>query len=148
MSDAYAYIKRAQGLLKSQNYPYVAKKNTCSKPSNSQIGCTVSNWVWLTSGDEEGMKRELYFKGPIATSIDVPQSFYNYKSGIFSDPACKSNSVSHGVTIVGYGTENGRDYWLVKNSWGAKWGDNGYCKIARNANNHCGISSYPLYPIV
>ena len=63
---------------------------------------------------------------------------------IFSVPKPLSN---HAVLIVGYGTEKGQDYWLVKNSWGAYWGDEGYIKMARNVNI-CGIANEPLVPLV
>lgn len=58
--------------------------------------------------------------------------------------------IDHGVTIVGYGSENGKDYWLIKNSYGPNWGDSGYVKIQRNSHQpegKCGIAMYPSYPI-
>ena len=50
--------------------------------------------------------------------------------------------------VVGFGKENGEKYWLVKNSWSEQWGDQGYIKMARDRDNHCGIASYAVYPIV
>eukprot|EP00079_Xenopus_tropicalis_P038193 XP_017951964.1 PREDICTED: cathepsin S-like [Xenopus tropicalis] len=66
---------------------------------------------------------------------------------VFYDPSCISTT-NHNVLVVGYGTEQGMDYWLVKNSWGAGFGDKGYIKMARNRNNHCGIANKAAYPIV
>ena len=57
-------------------------------------------------------------------------------------------NLNHAVIIVGYGTEKGKDYWLIKNSWSETWGINGYMKIARNADNMCGIGIYTVYPKV
>merc|ERR1711941_248178 len=71
--------------------------------------------------------------GPISIAIDANHaSFQQY---------CSSTRLDHAVLLVGYGTENGEDYLLVKNSWGTTWGDNGYIKMIRNYNNNCGVAT-------
>ncbi|XP_065346028.1 procathepsin L-like [Cloeon dipterum] len=66
---------------------------------------------------------------------------------VYSASDCGANTKNHSIAIVGYGTENGQDYWLVKKSWGPNWGDKGYVKIARNKNNFCGIAIHVFLPM-
>ena len=67
---------------------------------------------------------------PLAISIDGSAvSFQTYKSGVYKDKKCY-NRLNHAVLAVGYGTEDGEEYWLVKNSWNTDWGDQGYIKLA------------------
>lgn len=86
--------------------------------------------------------------GPVSIAFQVIAGFRDYKTGVYSDPACKNGpmDVNHAVLAVGYGTENGQDYWIIKNSWGAAWGDNGYFKMLRGVNM-CGVANCNSYPM-
>lgn len=64
-----------------------------------------------------------------------------YSSGIFDDDTCKNGTINHGVVIVGYGRDNGTDYWIVRNSWGTAWGQAGHILMKRNVNI-CRIAEY------
>lgn len=76
-------------------------------------------------------------------------SFQHYSSGVYKEPNCNAQKLDHGVLAVGYGTDDkGNEYYLIKNSWGTSWGDNGYMKMARNSENHCGIASAAIYPLI
>merc|ERR1712125_231805 len=88
--------------------------------------------------------------GPTSVAIEADKSvFQTYKSGILNSEAC-GTKLDHGVLAVGYGTENGQNYYLVKNSWNTTWGDNGYVKIANNGDcaGICGIQMAPVRPTV
>merc|ERR1711998_815750 len=87
--------------------------------------------------------------GPVSIALDGGgASFQSYKSGVLSG-SCGSQ-LDHGVLAVGYGTESGTDYWLVKNSWGTAWGMDGYIKLIRGkrfaSSGECGLLSEPSYP--
>ncbi len=125
------------------------KEQNC-KYSSSNIGGTATSIVNLPYNDEAALTKELATAGPISVAINAGlDSLQFYSSGIYYDSSC-DDSINHGVTIVGYGTNSslGMDYYIVKNSWGTWWGDKAYILMARNKKNHCGIASYPSYPVV
>ena len=76
--------------------------------------------------------------------------FQAYAGGILNDVAC-GTSLDHGVAVVGFGQEGGVEFWIVRNSWGPRWGDNGYIRIANTGKNEpgiCGINLVPSYPVI
>merc|ERR1712100_325578 len=86
--------------------------------------------------------------GPTSVAIEADKAaFQTYKSGILNSEACGTN-LDHAVLAVGYGTENGQDYYLVKNSWNTTWGDQGYTKLAVTGDNAgtCGVQLDPEFP--
>ena len=87
-------------------------------------------------------------KQPLAVAIEADKRcFQTYKSGVFNNSAC-GTTLDHAVLTVGWGTESGQDYWLVKNSWNTTWGDAGYIKLAMTGDDAgmCGVQSDPQAP--
>lgn len=147
MDNAFKYIKANGGIDTEKSYPYEAQDDTC-RYSPQNIGATDTGFTDIPQGDEEKLKEAVALMGPISVAIDAGHSsFQLYKSGIYNEPEC-TDQLDHGVLAVGYGTDNGVDYWLVKNSWGTVWGDQGYIKMSRNKDNQCGIASMASYPLV
>ncbi|XP_067138723.1 cathepsin L-like [Centruroides vittatus] len=144
---AFEYVKNNGGIDTERSYPYEAKEDKC-RFKRQNIGATCMGFVSLPHGDEEILKQAVATIGPISVEIDGSTwSFQLYKEGIYDDDNCSDEHIDHAVLVVGYGTENGKDYWLVKNSWGTSWGMQGYIKMARN-KNQCGIATHPSYPLV
>eukprot|EP01135_Chromosphaera_perkinsii_P004762 Nk52_evm34s295 gene=Nk52_evmTU34s295 len=147
LDAAYAYVKDAGGVVTEQSYPYKMVQKECN-PNPNAIAANISHWTDIPAGSEDGLKRALALHGPVAIAIHVSDHFKFYKSGVYHEENCPTGEedLNHAVTAVGYGTENGKDYWLIKNSWGNSWGLGGYVKIARNAGNMCGVASMAVYP--
>uniref|UniRef100_A0A671VF34 Cathepsin S, ortholog2, tandem duplicate 1 n=1 Tax=Sparus aurata TaxID=8175 RepID=A0A671VF34_SPAAU len=147
MQNAFQYVIFNQGIDSDASYPYLGKESKCSYNSRYRTA-TCSGYNWLPQGDEQALKHALAAIGPISVAVDSSRNgFKFYKSGVYNDACCTKN-VDHAVLAVGYGTLNEEDYWLVKNSWGTNWGEDGYIRMARNKNDQCGIAMYACYPIM
>lgn len=149
MDYAFQYIKENKGIDTEKSYPYEAVDDECHFSPKS-VGATDKGFVDIKQADEEDLKKAVATVGPVSVAIDAShQSFQFYSEGVYYEPECDAQNLDHGVLVVGYGTsEEGEDFWLVKNSWGLTWGDKGFVKMARNRDNHCGIASSASYPLV
>ncbi|XP_035268354.1 cathepsin L1 [Anguilla anguilla] len=148
MADAYEYVLN-NGLQSEASYPYTAEDTQPCYYNSRKSVARIRDYRFIPAGDEQALADAVATIGPITVALDADHpSFMFYSSGIYEEPNCNPNSLSHAVLLVGYGTEGGKDYWLIKNSWGTGWGEGGYMRMIRNENNACGIASYALYPIV
>ena len=148
-SHAFEYIEAAGGISTEVDYPYYAQDRECKVDSDT-FALTVSGGsVNITEGDEDELLLALFAHGPVSIAFEVVDGFSDYKSGVYTSDVCKNGSsdVNHAVLAVGYGTcpKTGLDYWIVKNSWSTKWGDNGYFKIQRGVNM-CGVAQCNSFP--
>jgi cathepsin L len=148
MDGAFNYTIKNGGLEREIDYPYEPMDDPCEF-NRTKIAASISSYMDVKGG-ENGLKRVVATVGPVSVAIDASNpSFQFYKSGVYYEPQCSQTMLDHGVLVVGYNsTENGTDYWIVKNSWGENWGLNGYIYMSRNRNNSCGIATKPSYPIV
>jgi cathepsin L len=148
MDQAFEYIKANGGIDTEASYPYEGVDGNCRfNPAN--VGATVNNYTDVAKGSESDLQDAVANVGPVSVAIDAShESFQFYHSGVYDPLACSSTALDHGVLAVGYGTLSGKDYWLVKNSWGTSWGMQGYINMARNKSNKCGIATSASYPIV
>ncbi|XP_019175196.1 PREDICTED: low-temperature-induced cysteine proteinase-like [Ipomoea nil] len=148
MDYAFEFIIKNGGIDTEQDYPYTAKDGTCNQLKKSVKAVSIDSYEDVPGNDEKALQKAAANQ-PISVAIEAAgMAFQFYESGVFTG-MCGTN-LDHGVTVVGYGTENGLDYWIVKNSWGSHWGEKGYVRMHRNVNTEaglCGIAIEPSYPI-
>jgi hypothetical protein len=149
MEDAFVYAIHNKGLCTEESYPYTASDDLSCKICNKIA--TFTKCFNIPENDQIALKYAVS-EGPVSIAIEADTKiFQSYSYGVITGSLCGTN-LDHGVLIVGYGTENGIDYWLVKNSWGSLWGLDGYVKIQRSNSNDdpgvCGIAISASFPKV
>eukprot|EP00475_Leptophrys_vorax_P013367 TRINITY_DN1974_c0_g1_i1.p1 TRINITY_DN1974_c0_g1~~TRINITY_DN1974_c0_g1_i1.p1 ORF type:complete len:330 (-),score=87.32 TRINITY_DN1974_c0_g1_i1:64-1053(-) len=149
-SQAFEYVRYNGGLDTEASYGYTGTDGTCHY-SASSVGATVKDVYNVTFQDENELVQVVATTGPVSIAYEVTTAFQFYTSGVFSDSSCSKDpqSVNHAVLAVGYDVDSasGKPYWIVKNSWGASWGIDGYFWILRG-ENECGLADCASYPIV
>merc|ERR1712072_448577 len=146
MDNAFKFVEK-NGIASEADYPYTSGYGTtgsCKSDLEHRPVVTIESYTDVPSGDENALKAAAS-KQPVAVAIEADKSaFQLYSGGVLDNPGC-GQQLDHGVLLVGYGTDSGKDYWKVKNSWGASWGEQGYIRMVRN-KNQCGIAQMPSYP--
>ncbi|XP_057502568.1 actinidain-like [Actinidia eriantha] len=144
---AYQFIINNGGINTEENYPYTAQDGECDQDKINENYVTIDRYENVPSKNESALQKAVANQ-PVSVGIASNSSaFKSYQSGIFTGP-CGAH-IDHGVTIVGYGTEGGIDYWIVRNSWGTTWGESGYIRMQRNVGDAgtCFIATSPNYPV-
>uniref|UniRef100_A0A8C4NJR7 Peptidase C1A papain C-terminal domain-containing protein n=1 Tax=Eptatretus burgeri TaxID=7764 RepID=A0A8C4NJR7_EPTBU len=147
MQWAFEYIEWQRGIESDSSYRYEGEDLKC-RFNKSLVAAKCKGFRRIQSRNETALKIAVAAIGPISVAIDASSILFQfYKSGVYDDQSC-NHLLNHAVLVVGYGELDGKDYWLVKNSWGVKWGMNGYVLMSRNKNNQCGIASAAIFPLV
>ena len=152
MDYAFQFVMDNSGICSEADYPYKAVDEKCKKctPVSTITGFAD---VWMDEkhpGNETALMAAVQL-GPVSVAIEADQPVFQlYTSGVISSSSCggkKEDDLDHGVLVTGYGTDStGVDYWIVKNSWGPKWGEKGFVRLIRD-KNECGLNWDASYPI-
>lgn len=148
MYIAFNYIKKHGGIATAKEYPYKGRDGNCNKSKAKNNAVTISGYESVPARNEKMLKAAVAHQ-PVSIATDAGgYAFQFYSKGIFSG-SCGKN-LNHGMTIVGYGEENGDKYWIVKNSWANDWGESGYVRMKRDTKDKdgtCGIAMDATYPV-
>ncbi|XP_076920078.1 cysteine proteinase mucunain-like [Bidens hawaiensis] len=148
MDYAFDFIVKNGGIDSDKDYPYTGKDGKCDKNKKNAKVVSIDGYEDVPVNNEAALQKAAANQ-PITVAIEAGgREFQFYTSGVFTG-SCGTD-LDHGVVVVGYGTENGKDYWIVRNSWGAEWGEQGYIRMERNIKQKtgkCGIAMEASYPI-
>lgn len=148
MNDAFEFIISNQGIATEANYPYQGVQGTCDSNKESSRDVKITGYENVPVNSESALMKAVANQ-PVSVVIDATHpDFQFYSSGILNGN-CGTN-LTHAVTAVGYGeTSDGTKYWLIKNSWSDRWGENGYIRMRKDIDapeGLCGITMEASYP--
>ncbi|KAG0601321.1 hypothetical protein M758_11G101800 [Ceratodon purpureus] len=150
MDYAFDFIIENGGIDTEKDYPYTAYDGRCDVSKKNAKVVTIDGYEDVPENDEEALKKAVAGQ-PVSVAIEAGgRDFQLYTGGVFTGHC--GTDLDHGVLAVGYGTEKDLDYWIVKNSWGEYWGENGYLRMQRNLKDSnafglCGINIEPSYAV-
>ena len=148
MDDAFKFIEQNKGLTTESNYPYQGTDGTCNRNKAGHPAAKINGYEDVPANNEKALQKAVAHQ-PVAVAIDAGGfEFQFYSSGVFTGEC--GTDLDHGVAAVGYGTsDDGLKYWLVKNSWGTEWGEEGYIRMQKDVAEKeglCGIAMQASYP--
>ncbi|KAL3268647.1 hypothetical protein HHI36_007751 [Cryptolaemus montrouzieri] len=145
MTSAWEYVQK-NGCESEDDYPYKEVDGKCRFEQVKSV-VSISGYVEINK-NETDLQIAVASVGPISVGIDASEELQLYSKGILEDNTCSAYSLNHGVLLVGYGSESGKDFYIIKNSWGVSWGEEGYFRLGKKASNPCGITDDASYPNV
>jgi C1A family cysteine protease len=145
MDDAFAYVIANKGITSEALYPYTAVTGTCKSPLPASVA-SITSFTDVTKNTMSALETAIV-QQPISVAVEADQAAWQSYTGGIVTANC-GTALDHGVLAVGYGSTGGQDYYLVKNSWGAAWGEKGYIRLAKgpDGDGMCGIQMDPSYP--
>jgi len=145
MALAFYWLKSHDALLEA-DYPYTAADGTCQYDSMSGTGVNASGYHSVTQRSLSQLEAAVQ-AGVVSVAIEADKLvFQQYTSGIFDSSSC-GTSLDHGVALVGFGSEGGQDYFILRNSWNTTWGEEGYMRLAAESGEGiCGVNMGAVYP--
>lgn len=149
MWNAFEYIIKNKGIDTESSYPYEGIDDTC-RFNKANVGANITSWK-MAPTDENQLAQWLIDNGPVSIAINAGPMQY-YVGGIADPLLCNPKHLDHGVLLVGFGVGKnwlGKEepYWIIKNSWGTGWGEQGYYRIIRGKGK-CGLNSVPCSSFV
>lgn len=148
MDNAFAYAEE-NPLEYEQDYKYTGKDETCKyNPNNGVV--KVLDYVDIPEGDGDALFAAVA-QTPVSVAVNAGSlAFQLYGGGVITSETLCGKNLDHGIVAVGYGTDGKNPYYIVRNSWGASWGEKGYVRIKRTSKGAgvCGINLAASYPIV
>ncbi|KAI3665690.1 hypothetical protein L6452_44320 [Arctium lappa] len=149
MDDAFSFIVSNGGIDTESDYPYKGVDGVCDPLRNKAKVVSIDGYEDVPPMNEKALMKAVAHQ-PVSVGIEASGlGFQLYSSGVFTG-SCGTD-LDHGVVVVGYGSENGKDYWIVRNSWGSNWGEDGYIRMERNVvrthTGKCGITMMASYPV-
>ncbi|XP_042334799.1 procathepsin L-like [Sceloporus undulatus] len=150
ITRAFEYVRDNGGINSEQDYPYLEKEESGCRYNAQVRAGNCTSLVQVQAGSEKALEQAVAAVGPVSVAVDARSFlFHFYKSGVFASSWC-SHFVNHAMLAVGYGTvqEGGTntDYWILKNSWTENWGEQGYMRLVKGVDNHCGVANQASYP--
>ena len=152
MDNAFKYVINNGGIDTEADFPYhaFALWRTCPADKEGNHAVTITDYTDVPTKNKDALLQALSAQ-PVSIAIEADHFvFQNYRGGIITEDTC-GDTLDHGVLAVGFDTTTDTPYWIVKNSWGASWGESGYVRLAINVTDtsgQCGILEHPVYPVI
>lgn len=148
--DAYDWMVAHGGVCSAASYPYTAAVGTCNAVACTPAA-TITGFMPVAASDDMALLTAVT-KQPVSVAVEADENSFQFYAGGVLTEAC-GTILNHEVLVVGYGADTSVQYWKIKNSWGAEWGEAGYIRLARGAaynagQGQCGIYMQPSYPLL